>query len=765
VRLCQNLLVERFDLLDGFGDPEVVVLDPAAGTGTYPLTIAAHTLEAAEMRGGEGVKAEVATQLVRNLHAFELLVGPYAVSHLRLSRTFADAGAQMTDDGVNVFLTDTLATPQHQGFAKQASLFQQRLAREQERASKVKDPATKVTVVIGNPPWDRDEALTKRGVRRKGGMVRYEGTTDKPGLIKDFIEPLRTSGMAGHAKNLYNDYVYFWRWAIWKICEQTSDRGIVSFITAASYLNGPGFAGMREMMRRHFDELWILDLGGEGRGARQEENVFDGVLTPAVITFGIRLPDKNQAVRLDTPAVTRYHRIDGTRIEKFAALSKLTELKASGEWQQLSSEWGALFSPASGGDFGTWLHLDDVFPWHHSGAQFKRSWPIAESKDVLERRWTALLAGGAKRAALLKESRDRHADKSYKDLITGEPLAPLATLPDDTPTPSIRRYDFRSFDRQWCIAYNRVGDFLRPQLWGTSSNEQVFFTTLTTSPLSNGPAITVTANVPDLHHFRGSFGAKDVMPLWRTASADDPNITHGLLDTLTATLGKDVTAKDVAAYVMGVLGTSAYTTRFAGELTNSGPRIPFTADVELFDQIVALGSDLLWWGTYGERFRPTDDNSKPVRRLPVGTARNNTPVSAASDKYPETFAYDEAAQTVTVGDGTFAPVTPEMWTFEVSGLKVIQSFLQYRMKKRAGKKSSELDEVRPTTWTFSTELVELLAVVEHFVAASARAAELLDELVAGDIIGADKFATPTADEQEAPTDVRAPVEAVPTLFD
>ncbi len=42
----------------------------------------------------------------------------------------------------------------------------------------------------------------------------------------------------------------------------------------------------------------------------------------------------------------------------------------------------------------------------------------------------------------------------------------------------------------------------------------------------------VAADVPDLHQFRGSFGGKDAIPLWRDAAATQPNVTAGLLDRL-----------------------------------------------------------------------------------------------------------------------------------------------------------------------------------------------------------------------------------------
>jgi hypothetical protein len=62
----------------------------------------------------------------------------------------------------------------------------------------------------------------------------------------------------------------------------------------------------------------------------------------------------------------------------------------------------------------------------------------------------------------------------------------------------------------------------------------------------------------------------------------------------------------------------------------------------------------------------------------------------------------------------FGPVAPEVWEFEISGLKAVQSWLGYRMKKRAGKKSSPLDDIRPERWTpkMTDELLELLWVLE-----------------------------------------------------
>ena len=67
-----------------------------------------------------------------------------------------------------------------------------------------------------------------------------------------------------------------------------------------------------------------------------------------------------------------------------------------------------------------------------------------------------------------------------------------------------------------------------------------------------------------------------------------------------------------------------------------------------------------------------------------------------------------------VGDGAFAPVAPKVYELDISGHKPVQSWLRYRMKAGAGKRSSRLNDIRPERWTaqYTTELLELLWVLE-----------------------------------------------------
>ena len=254
----------------------------------------------------------------------------------------------------------------------------------------------------------------------------------------------------------------------------------------------------------------------------------------------------------------------------------------------------------------------------------------------------------------------------------------------------------------------------------------------------------MAAHIPDRHHFRGSFGGKDVVPLWRDAAATEPNVTGGLLDLLTRELGQAVSPEDLFAYAYAVLASPGYVGRFSEELTIPGPRIPLSRDGALFTEAVDLGRCLIWLHTYGTRYVPAGERPGVVpQEAPARSSPFPTPP-------PTTPSGSPPSQTVCVGKGTFGSVASEVWSFSVSGFEVVRSWLAYRMKDGAGRRSSPLDDIRPDRWTpaFTEEFLELLWVLEATVATYPAIESLLSRVVAGPTFTAaelnDKFVTPTA---------------------
>ena len=94
----------------------------------------------------------------------------------------------------------------------------------------------------------------------------------------------------------------------------------------------------------------------------------------------------------------------------------------------------------------------------------------------------------------------------------------------------------------------------------------------------------------------------------------------------------------------------------------------------------------------------------------------------------------------------------EVWDLTVSGLQVVRSWLGYRMRDGAGRKSSPLDDIRPEGWTaeLDQELLELLWVLEATVDLFPQLENCLNDIVASDLFTSDDLPKPSLAERKPP---------------
>ena len=746
--MTDHLLVNRFGKRLGFADPKVITLDPATGTGTFPLAVIDRAVaRALKARGGAG-DTQAASSLAKNLFAFELLPGPYSVAHLRLSSRLAKLSKGKVE-AAQVVLTDTLDSPldppDFQGFFGDAEI----LAAEHARAKAIKLDQ-RVTVVIGNPPYRR-VARDIRG-RGSGHWVldgKVPGRISDKSLFDDVLDVARANTVFSHHASLYNLYVYFWRWAIWKAFEAHGDGpGVVSFITGSSWLTGPGFVGLRQLVRQTCDEAWVIDLGGDNHGANPEENIF-AIESPVAVVVLVR----DAASDRTKPAKIHYRRISGGADEKLTAMQAIADADDpfAGVWQDAPQGWMEGFAPSTGD--AAWDDmplLTDLFPWQQPGCKFGRTWPIGSTKQDLENRWTRF--AGSKS--------DERSDL-FVTATTGRTLATkvagLKKLVDvtmsDMPQP-ISRYGLRSFDRQWAFNDPRLAALERPSLWNSQSKSQAFLSSILTGQISQGPALTVSAHVPDLHYFSGR-GGKDIIPLYRDAAATQPNLTAGLGRVIGTALGIDPPGvEDVAAYCYALLSASAYQARFAEALKTPGLRVPITASKALWHEAVSAGRELLWLHTYAERFVDGAAGRPPSVPEVEGIGWD-----ASVETMPQSLSdvsYDPEAGNLMIGDGIVAGVRPEVWAYSVSGMQVLRKWLGYRTARGAGRaasSSSALDKIRPTEWAdeWNDELLDLIRVLTLTLERQDALADLLDRVCSGALVPGSDFPVPGDAERKVPS--------------
>lgn len=747
-------------------DYVVQILDPAVGTGTFPLrvlevifeTMTAQWTGLPDEEAARRWKAYVHEHLLPRLNAFELMMAPYIVCHLRLGLALErglarDSGRSVElwgydfaeNDRLRVFLTNTLelraANKQmsHKGLGEA-------IAQEAADADLVKGPKP-ISVIIGNPPYDHvssaDEAL--------GGWVKRGDVPGRPSgqtLFKDLQDANRSLGVVfSKDSHLNNLFVYFLRWAYWQVFEsRPGTPGVVSMITPNAWFDGDGFVGLRRIALDRACNIWCIDLGGDSRGASADNhNVFH-------IQTGVGISVSSRALMDHAGGITRYRRLSGSTDAKLSSLKQDAHYPLSGDWQ--TSSLGHLLSlvPCAGGsDWGAMPGLEQIMPWQQPGCMFSRLWTIAPAPDTLLRRWERFVGSN------LDERPDLYQTPTHgRNIFTKVGNLPkLASLKSGAVPPRVDRYGWRSFDRQWAFADPRLAKTESPSLWACSSESQVYLCVAMTKETSGGPLATISAYVPDKDYFRGSFGGKDVIPLYRDSNAGDPNITRGLASGLASHIGllEDPSCEDIVGYLYAVLSSPRYQERFAEALAIPGPKVPITRSSELWHQAVECGRRLVWLHTYGERFRDSEGRYGP--QIPyVEGLRWISPITSIP-KTPNDISYDPATQTLVIGNGQVGGVRREVWEYRVSGFEVVYKWIGYRTLRGAGRAASSknpLDRIRSESWlsTWNAELLELLNVLTYTIGEQRAQAVLLDRICDGPLISATELPQPEAWQRKVP---------------
>jgi hypothetical protein len=749
VRLVDNTL-RRPDLFDrpmGFASTDVTVIDPAMGAGTFLLGVFREIAATVEDDQGVGAVPATVSAAAQRLIGFEIQFGPFAVAQLRLIAEMHFFILTGEIPNLRLYVTDTLGNP----YVEEERLPQmlQPIARSRRDANAIKR-GEPITVVIGNPPY-KDKA------KGRGGWI--ERGSDGREAPLDRWSPPPSWSVGAHTKHLKNLYVYFWRWATWKVfgtglnsstgLEEPDKAGIICFITAAAFLDGPGFDKMRDDLRRSCHDIWVIDCSPEGHQPEIATRIFQGVQQPICIVLAARALNKNA----EAPARVRFHELPaGRREEKFAALANLSLEGVA--WADCPSGWRDPFLPTFGGTWAGYPALDDLFVYNGSGVMPGRTWVIAPDPESLRKRWSILTGErNAERKQFLfypHQAGDKTVGKKSIHGIFGHEHRQRAVGEDHGPSVTPTRYGFRSFDRQWIIPDNRLINRPNPTLWNTYSSRQFYAVALEDPAPSSGPAITFTSLIPDLNFYKGSAGGR-VYPAWSNASAADANVKPAFLTYLAKIYGQPVKAEDVMAYVAAVMAHPAFTARFAPDLVRPGLRVPITADAKLFTAAVTLGSEVVWLHCYGERFAdPAANRPKKSPRLPkefTPTIPVGGAIPSAPEPLPDSMEYDPAANRLKIGKGYVDNVTPEMWAYEVSGKQILWQWFSYRRRDRTRpvigdrRPPSPLDSIQPEGWLaeYTTDLLDLLNVLGRLIALEPRQADLLNRICAGPLRSAEEL--------------------------
>lgn len=648
VGALDRVLKERLGT-DGLADEGVNILDPATGTGTFLIGVAERVRSEAAKGGSKFAKLAL-DSLAKRMFGFELLVGPYAVAHYRLHHALSEGEA--AEDGKNatprlgVYLTDTLAKPGTAAPLAALGFLSEGIKDERNEADRIKETQP-ILAILGNPPYRRLE----RG-ENESLVGRWMDE-----LWDDLKAPVRDAGWGNQLNTFPELSVAFWRWALWKLFDapDAPKRGVVAFITNRKFLTGKPYAGLRKMLRERFDRIEVIDLRGDARageraGVRGDQNVFN-IQVGVAITLAIADGSKAEGAPAAVFYTDAWEQDHVTRREKLAWIEGGAGEGGVPGAEAVDRDWLDDMRPRPFLN-GELLSVYDCFAFASSGLESKRDELVyGFSSDGLSHQIEAFLKLDADKAEGLFNSTNMNS------AATAQAAGFEAK--------HSRRAAYRPLDQRWHYSSAKWNDRPRPRLAQAWGHANVALFSLP-SGTGRGPAVWAFGDYPDRHAFRGSYGGY-AFPLYDRRPGHSPyNLKPELVTELSAAYARAVTPEQVFDAMLCLLSAASYTIRFAEDLEDAFPHVPFPADPEVFEEAAALGAEIRAVETFARK-----PGSKFIDGFAVLESDATGPLAAQD--------WDGGSLALCAdGSGRLDHVPEAVWRFSVSGYRLLYRWLDAR---------------------------------------------------------------------------------------
>jgi predicted helicase len=656
---------------------QVLILDPAVGTGTFIHNVIDFIYD--KFKNQKGMWSSYVSQhLLPRLFGFELLMAPYTVAHIKLVLQLQELGYDFSsDERLRIYLTNTL---QEAFQIPPADGFMNRIRDEAEAAKDIKQDVP-VMVILGNPPYS------------------YESINTDPwivGLVRDYYQVDGKPLGERNPKGLLDDYVKFIRFAQHRVSE--TGYGIVALITNHGYLDNPTFRGMRQNLMQTFDEIYVLDLHGNSKkkevcpDGSPDKNVFD-IQQGVAISIFIKYENSQQKL------ATVYH-------ADLWGMREVYENKelVGGKYHWLaendisSTEWTEI-KPQPG--FNTFKINDDILC-----NEYNKFWKITNilivnndgivtarddltikftQKDVLDtiNKFVSLSIEDARKIFDLGEdTRDWKITLAQKDLkesgLLKTNIIPIYYRPFDyrytyytgktkgfhcTPRGEVMQHMI--INDNLGLAVGRQGLAVNDPEWSlvTSLKNIIDKNVFRRGGICFFPLYLYPTNTPTLFD----------SPPTNAPGGRKPNLSPEFITELSQKLdlefisdGKGNKTKtfgpeDIFNYIYAIFHSPNYRQRYAEFLKIDFPRVPLTANAALFWELVIKGDKLVKYHLMKE----------------TGTEISTYPIPGSD--IVEQVKYHENHQQIWINSQQYFDQVPQqIWNFYIGGYQVCQKWLKDR---------------------------------------------------------------------------------------
>ena len=706
-------------------DDEVYILDPCCGTGAYRSEVLKLIHQKAEVNGEGGNAGKIARKAIQTrIFGFEILPSPFVVAHLQIALLLSRWNAPMSDSQrAKIYLTNALTDWEKKEVPTQLSLPS--LKQEVEASQSVKREQ-RIMVVLGNPPYNA-----------------FAGTTtDEEGDLVDVYKVGLAEDWNIKKYNLDDLYIRFFRIAERAITEvNEAKRGIVSYISNASWVKEPSFVVLRQNLLQSFDEFWIENMHGDRKASevapdgKSSQSVFAvrGISSGIEQGTAISLWLKREDTRSDTPA-TVYFR---DNLDASNATNRRKQLLDSLEDTEVKQHYcQALPAPDNRLSFRPMQVSAAYQSWHLLSALAQKS-----SNGLMEKRGNALIS-------IDRETLEKRMQTYFDTLVTWEELSALKTgLTKDAAgykaqnvraktlakklkyePENVIAYLFRPFDKRYAY-YSQISTLWnrpRPDLWTQYQQDNEFLMSrFKPNHADEGTAFCYTKHLADDHALPTDASC---FPFYIYQTADKKVQSHtqhsflttefkaNLSDTARlylANLGiNDVDSNREAAALIWLHALAiGYSTDYVSEnkdgLASDYPRIPLPQDKDLLCASAALGrkvADLLDMDkkvdgvTNGTIDKDLAQIAVPTQindNIPLsGWGRpNRNGVGTMEGKLVKTnSAYDVYLNKK--DNARWQNIPLAVWNYRIGGYPVLSKWLSYRDERFLERGLKNPDETR-----------------------------------------------------------------------
>lgn len=657
-RSINILLKEKFDKKMGFASEGVTLLDPASGTLTFPANSIMIAKEEIDKSSNAGSWLQIVkNHILKDYYAFELLMAPYIIGHLKTSLLLEDLGYKLQNgERFQLYLTNTLDLSE----VEQSQMpFVAGLSEEAKKAKEVKERIP-VLVVMGNPPYSVSSANKTEFI--DGGyreIINPKSKSNKTkrekvkGILDYYKEEVRDER---NIQPLSDDYIKFIRFAHWKI--QQAGQGVIGMITNNSYLDGLIHRGMRHKLIQDFDEIYLLNLHGSSKRNEKtpeggkDENVFD--IQQGV---GIILLVKKEGLEKKIS----YFDLYGLREEKYKFLEE-QDIKKT-KWREPKPKEPNYFfilkDPKGEKIYDKFISLKDIFDKYNAG--------IATGKDEV-------LVDFNKESLIRKLS---IIDKDlFKTLMESYKVSKDLTekwcqeLKNEEITNQIKIYNYRPFDNRFVIYNPKILQRARKEIMDNFFNDNLAITTPKNSKQDNFNEVFIANSFTDKHLIGHQtfvfplfiYSNDSNNSLFDKTGFQHINFSHKLYDNVPI----GIEPERIFNYIYAILYSNIYRKKYNEFLKINFPKIPFTKNAQLFYKVADLGEELV-----NLHLLKSEKIDIPISKFPItgdNVARKREYISKEKRIYINDKQY-------------FDNIEDEIWNYYIGGYQVLDKWLKDRIGK------------------------------------------------------------------------------------